>query len=60
MPVGPGRYRTVTTSGGKHVRLHFTPGGTVNEAKNMKTGATHTPAEFRRDKGKTAMTGRGR
>lgn len=60
MPVGPGRYRTVITKTGKSVRLHFTPGGTVNEAKNLKTGATHTPAEFRRDRGRTAMTGRTR
>ena len=26
------------------------PNGTVNEAKNMDTGATHTPAEFKADK----------
>ena len=49
MPVGPGRYRVVTR-GGEKVRLHFTPGGTVNEAKNLKTGATHTPEEFRADR----------
>ena len=45
MPVGPGRYRTLPNG----VRLHFTPGGTVNEAKNMDSGATHTPAEFKAD-----------
>lgn len=49
MPVGPGRYRVVTR-GGEKVRLHFTPSGTVNEAKNLKTGATHTPAEFQADR----------
>ena len=49
MPVGPGRYRVVTR-GGEKVRLHFTPGGTVNEAKNLKTGETHTPEEFRADR----------
>ena len=49
MPVGKGRYRVTTTDSGKKVRLHFTPGGQVNEAKNLKTGATHTPAEFARD-----------
>jgi hypothetical protein len=54
MPVGPGRYRMKNG-----VRLHFTKGGQVNEAKNMKTGATHTPAEFRADK-RGAMTGRRR
>ena len=56
MPVGPGRYRT-TPSG---VRLHFTPGGTVNEAKNLKTGATHTPAEFRADRKRPKKHGAGR
>jgi hypothetical protein len=50
MPVGKGRYRVKTTKSGKKVRLHFTPGGKVNEAKNLKTGATHTPAEFKRDR----------
>ena len=50
MPVGPGRYRVKTTASGKKIRLHFTQGGTVNEAKNMSTGATHTPSEFRQDK----------
>ena len=49
MPTGPGKYRVKTTKSGKKVRLHFTPGGQVNEAKNLKTGATHTPAEFARD-----------
>lgn len=40
----------VTTKTGAKVRLHFTPGGTVNEAKNTKTGATHTAAEFKADR----------
>lgn len=52
MPVGKGKYRMVTTKSGKKMRLHFTPSGRVNEAKNMKTGATHTPAEFRADRKK--------
>jgi len=56
MPVSPGgRYRYAP--GGK-VRLHFTKGGTVDEAKNMKTGATHTAAEFAKDK--TTLAGRKR
>lgn len=46
MPVGPGYYRT-TKSG---VRLHFAPGGTVNEAKNMTSGKVHSPAEFAADR----------
>lgn len=52
MPVGPGKYRTITTSSGEKIRLHWTPGGKVNEAKNLRTGATHTPAEFKADKKK--------
>ena len=55
MPVGPGHY-AVTKSG---VRLHFTPGGTVNEAKNMKTGKVHTAAEFRADRAKRQKHGMG-
>ena len=50
MPVGKGSYRMVKTKTGKMVRLHFTPSGKVNEAKNMKSGATHTPKEFAADK----------
>jgi len=54
MPVGAGRYRM------KHgVRLHFTPSGTVNEAKNMETGKTHTPKEFAADR-RGVLTGRRR
>jgi hypothetical protein len=53
MPVGPGRYRVKTTDG-KKIRLHFTPGGTVDEAKNLKTGATHTPAEFKADRARSS------
>ena len=54
MPVGKGSYRMVKTKTGKMVRLHFTPSGKVNEAKNMKSGATHTPAEFRSDAKRSA------
>ena len=50
MPTGPGRFRVKTTDSGAKVRLHFTPSGKVNEAKNMSTGATHTPSEFRADR----------
>ena len=50
MPVGPGRYRVKTTNSGKKVRLHFTPGGTVNEAKSLSSGEVHTPAEFKADR----------
>ena len=64
MPVGSGRFRVMTTQTGKKVRLHFTD-GQVNEAKNLKTGATHTPAEFAADRmskkpRKTGTTKKGR
>jgi hypothetical protein len=50
MPLPKGtRYAVKTTKTGKKVRLAF-KGGEVIEAKNLKTGATHTPAEFKRDK----------
>jgi hypothetical protein len=53
MPLGPGvRYRYAP--GGK-VRLAF-KGGKVIEAKNMRTGATHTPAEFAADRAKRQRT----
>jgi len=47
MPLGKGvryRYRK-----GTHVRLAF-KGKRVVEAKNMASGATHTPKEFARDR----------
>jgi len=49
MPLGPGvRYR-VKTQGGKKMRLAF-KGDEVVEAKNLKTGATHTSKEFAKDR----------
>jgi len=45
MPLKGGRYRVKNG-----IRLHFTNAGTVNEAKNLKTGKTHTPAEFAADR----------
>lgn len=61
MPVPKGaRFRVKTTKKGKKIRLAFV-GNRVVEAKNIKTGATHTPAEFLRDrkrKLKKRMTGR--
>ena len=51
MPLGKGvRYRIVK-KGGKKIRLAFR-GKTVIEAKNLDSGATHTPAEFAKDKRK--------
>jgi len=56
MPVGPGRYRVTTTESGKKIRLHFTSGGTVNAAKNLTSGATHSPGEFKRDRLRKRMS----
>lgn len=51
MPLGPGvRYRVKTTKSGKKVRLAFKGKGKVIEAKNLSSGATHTPAEFQEDR----------
>jgi hypothetical protein len=52
MPVSKGKYRVTTTKTGKKVRLHFTSGGTVDEAKNLESGATHTAKEFANDRKK--------
>lgn len=50
MPLGKGvRYRVKTSKGGKRVRLAF-KGSRVVEAKNIDTGAKHTPAEFAADR----------
>lgn len=46
MPLKGARYRYKK---GTKVRLAF-KGGKVVEAKNMETGATHTPAEFAADR----------
>lgn len=55
MPLGEGvRYRYKK---GTHTRLAF-KGNSVVEAKNMKTGATHTPAEFARDRKRSPAKGR--
>lgn len=43
------RFRVHTTPKGTKVRLAFTPSGKVIEAKNIKTGKTHTRAEFKAD-----------
>ena len=48
MPIPGARYRVKTTKTGKKVRLAFAAGKVV-EAKNLKTGAVHTPGEFAED-----------
>ena len=52
MPIPGARYRVKTTKSGKKIRLAFKGQGKVVEAKNLKTGATHTPAEFKAGKTK--------
>ncbi len=54
MPINKARYAVKTTKTGKKVRLAFQDGEVV-EAKNLKTGATHTPAEFAAERKKTRM-----
>lgn len=50
MPLGKDvRYRVKTTSSGRRVRLAFR-GSQVVEAKNIDSGATHTPSEFAADR----------
>ena len=48
MPIEGARYRVHTTKSGKKIRLAF-KGNKVVESKNLKSGATHTPAEFGSD-----------
>lgn len=51
MPLENVRYRVKTTKGGRKIRLAFRKGtNKVAEAKNLATGATHTPAEFKRER----------
>ena len=49
MPLKGARYRYKK---GTKMRLAFKDGNVV-EAKNMRTGATHTPAEFAADRSKS-------
>lgn len=48
MPLPKGtRFRVKRTKGGKRIRLAFRKGSNdVIEAKNLSTGATHTPQQF--------------
>lgn len=52
MPLKGIRYRVTRTETGKKVRLAFKGKDKVAEAKNLETGATHTPAEFAKDRKK--------
>jgi hypothetical protein len=56
MPLGKGvRYRMVKMKVGGYERLAFDRSGKVIEAKNMKSGATHTPKEFAADRKKSKL-----
>jgi hypothetical protein len=48
MPIPGAKYRVETTRSGKKIRLAF-KNSKVVEAKNLKTGKTHTQAEFKAD-----------
>lgn len=51
MPVPEGeRFRVKTTKKGEKIRLAFVGKKTVVEAKNLKTGETHTPSEFAKER----------
>lgn len=56
MPLPSGtRYAVTTTKHGKRVRLAFPPGSPKKgaepiEAKNLDSGATHSPADFAADR----------
>jgi len=54
MPIPGARYRVTTTKKGKKVRLAFKGKKKIVEAKNIETGATHTPAEFAADRKRAA------
>ena len=60
MPLPEGtKYRVKTTKAGKKVRLAWRKGHVI-EAKNLKTGATHTPSEFAKDRAKAKARARKR
>ena len=59
MPIPGARFRVKTTASGKKVRLAFKDGEVV-EAKNLKTGAVHTRAEFAADRKRQKRGDRGR
>jgi len=51
MPIPGARFRVKRTPAGP-VRLAFRGKGNVVEAKNLRTGATHSPAEFKSERAK--------
>ncbi len=59
MPIKGAKYRMKPMKGGGYERLAF-QGNKVVETKNMKSGATHSPAEFKADRAKHGLAGLGR
>lgn len=54
MPLSKGTRYGVVTRGVKKIRLAFRRGtNQVIEAKNLESGATHTPKEFAKDRKKS-------
>lgn len=59
MPIKGARYAVKTTPSGKKIRLAW-KGGKVVEAKNIKTGATHTQSEFAKEAKRKARKAMGK
>ena len=58
MPLSNVRYRVTKTRKGDKIRLAFSQAsGNVVEAVNLKTGKTHSPAEFAADRKKKKKRG---
>ncbi len=57
MPIKGVKYRFKK---GTNVRLAFDKNDEVVEAKNVKTGAVHTPSEFAADKKRKVRRGKGK
>ena len=56
MPIPGARYRVTTTKKGKKIRLALKGKKKIVEAKNIETGAAHTPSEFAADRKKAAAS----
>jgi hypothetical protein len=52
MPLPAGTHYAMKKTSKGTVRLAYNKAGKVIEAKNMSTGKTHTPAEFKADAAK--------
>ena len=57
MPIPDGARYRVVKRGGQKIRVAFVGKGRGVEAKNLRTGATHTPADFKADRLRRRMAG---